>query len=112
MRVVTDISFRIAVGALAAKSLRNSWGKAVTYVIVDLIARLALAFYCYAVLKYSSHFLSKKKRISIDIASRVVGCLSGILATYLICNQPINLVQAFIVQVASHDVVNFVLFKA
>lgn len=106
---VGELSFRFGVGTLTAKSLGSSRGQAMTYVAVDLAAREALSLYLEA--EYPNILSSKKQLITADIACRVVGCVSGIAATCLICDKPIGLLGAFLVQVATHDVANFFIFK-
>jgi hypothetical protein len=109
VREAANLGFRIAIGALVAKSLKASWGQTATYVLVDPAIRCG--FSLLVLRKCPSVRYSIKVFIPFDIACRVAGCVSGILATRFVCDKPIEPLQAFLVQVVFHDIVNLFFSK-
>ena len=90
------------IGTLTAKAYHATWEQASIFSAMD-----------FAVCHLLSHYLSSlndkslRERLVIDLTSRIIGCLSGVLATRLVCEKTIEWRPAVIAQFASSFSGNF-----
>lgn len=89
--------FALGVGALAAKGYQATWDQAFIFTLLDLTVNCL--FYNYFM--PCTLAVSSKQKVVGDLTGRIIGCLSGVLATHLACRKTIHWRQAIIAQFAS-----------
>lgn len=94
----------LGVGTLTAKACQATWKQASIFTAMEL-AVCHLLIRCLPPL----NDMSLRQRLVIDLTSRIIGCLSGVLATHLLCEKTIQLRSAIIAQFASSDSAHFLI---
>lgn len=89
------------IGTLTAKAYHATWEQASIFSATDLTVCLLLSHY------FSPLNGSLRQGLVIDLTSRIIGCLSGVVATRLVCENTIRWRPAIIAQFATSFSGNF-----
>ncbi len=87
--------FSMSVGALAARGYQATWHQAILFTSIDYAVDVWFNNY------FMPYAVSSRQKLVVGLTGRIVGCLSGVLATRLRCQKTIEVRQALIAQCAS-----------
>lgn len=103
IKLATVCCFAISLGALAGKGYEATTDQACTYVSVDLGIYLGLMYF----LGPYFDLENPRELAMIDLSTRMVSCMAGVLATHLTCEKAIQWRQAIVAQLTYRSVVAF-----
>ena len=92
------------IGTLTARAYQATWEQAYIFAAAHFAVCHLLSGY----FSPATNVKSLRHRMVLDLTSRIIGCLSGVLATRFVCKKTIHLRPAIIAQFASNFSVNFI----
>jgi hypothetical protein len=93
--------FAWGVGTLTARGYEATWEQAFAFTSIDLSVELVVNCLFYKYLIPCTVAVNSRQKVVLDLTSRIIGCISGVLATRLACEKTIQWRQAIITQFAS-----------